>query len=95
MVRPSGVVPMSSTLTKREARSRRWEISTASAYGAVSFQPDFSPVVSRSRGESLVLAVSDAAAVAAGGSKAECGAMGSWPNRGAEQSSNIRVKRGI
>jgi hypothetical protein len=33
--------------------------------------------VSRSGGEALVLAVSDAAALAAGGSKAECGAIGS------------------
>src|SRR5580658_6998702 len=77
IVRPSGVMPMSITLTNFEARSRRREISTASAYGAVSFQPVFSPVVRRFCGDSLVLALRDAAAFAAAGSDAECGAMGS------------------
>src|SRR5881394_47359 len=75
--RPSGVDPMSTTLTNFDALSNFRAISTASAYGAVSFQSDFSPVVSNSRGESLVLAASDAAAFAAGGSNAEWGAIGS------------------
>src|ERR1039457_3430420 len=88
MVRPSGVTPMSSTLTKREARSRRREISTASAYGAVSFQSDFSPVVRRSLGESLVLRARDAAALAAGGSKAEWGAMGACARHTAARRNN-------
>ena len=98
MVRPSGVVPMSSTLTKREARSRRWEISTASAYGAVSFQSDFSPVVSRSGGDALVLAASDAAAFAAGGSKAEWGAIGSCAQPSAARATDsvtMRSMRGM
>src|SRR5208283_816984 len=77
MVRPSGVAPILSTLTNEDALSRRWEMSTASAYGAVSVQPVFSPVVSRSGGDALVLAVSEAASLAAGGSRAEWGAMGS------------------
>src|SRR5271157_371716 len=93
MVRPSGVVPISSTLTNREARSKRWASSTASAYGAVSFQSDFSPVVSRSRRASLVLVAREAAALAAGGSKAECGARTSWASPIAPKAHAHEMKR--
>src|ERR1035437_2464026 len=95
IVRPSGVAPISSTLTNREARSKRRASSTASAYGAVWFQSDFSPVVSRSRRASLVLAVSEAAALAAAGSKAECGARASWARPTAAKTHAHEIKRTI
>src|SRR5262249_11358343 len=55
-----------------------FEMSTASAYGALCFQPVFSPVVRSSGGDAFVLAVSDAAAAAAGRSNAAGGAVGGW-----------------
>src|ERR1051325_11683125 len=63
MARPSGVVLNCKTLTKRDASSNRCASSITSGYSPVSFHSVLSPVVSRSRGASLVLAVNDDAAL--------------------------------
>jgi hypothetical protein len=56
-------------------------------------------VVKRSGGDALVLAASDAAALAAGGSMAECGEIGSWAetmDAAMEHSARVRnMLRGI
>jgi hypothetical protein len=60
----------------------------------VSCQSDFSPVVSNSAGEAFVLAASDAAAFAAGGSQAECGCPGACA-KSALQSAKNKIGRNI
>src|SRR5579871_4709152 len=95
IVRPSGVVPTFNTFTSGDAFSNLCAMSTASAYGAVRVQSDFSPVVNRSGGDAFVLAASAAAALAAGGSMTEWGPTGSWARQSALRAESSSDERSI